>query len=84
MKLDNYYSIKQDKLNTILCREEFTWNEKKRKNVRSYEESYYPNLEQALLSYMRKTVDANEDVASVLRQISESEQRVINALNTKQ
>jgi hypothetical protein len=89
MKLDDNYFIKQDAHNVILCYEkEGDVNPKTGKPMVSKSEWYYNKLEDALNGYLNRAIDANEDVNSVLSELSRAKEVVRsffkeNALKTK-
>ena len=83
MKLDRYYTIKKDAHNIILCFEQENWSDEKNKIVRSYNETYHANLEQAIRAYIGKVVDPSQDAKDILRKLDEVHVSLSRLINEK-
>ena len=72
MKIDENYTIKTDKHNVVLCYESFGELNEKGVPKRTYDESYYKDLADALKSYLMKSLSNSESIKGVLTKIEEA------------
>ena len=82
MELDKNYRIESDTYNFTLIYESKSFDEKKRKEVTSKDEWYYPDLKLALNKYVNQSLKPCQDALSILDKLNEIELLISN-LNKK-
>lgn len=86
MKLSENWSIEFDSNNVTLVFKETRTKVDKNGENKTYEsrkEYYYGNIEQALKSYLLKSLEGAESVEEVLQLIGEVKQKIDTALSEK-
>ena len=76
MKIDENYTIKTDKHNVVLCYESFGELNEKGVPIRTYHESYYKDLADALSAYLMKSLSNSESIKGVLANIQDIRESV--------
>lgn len=84
MKLDSNYTITSDANNVILNYESIgEVNPKTGKPTITKNEWFYKNLEDALVSYVNKSINPSNDAQSVLEALSEVKGTITSILSKK-